>query len=298
VGRLAPTELRGSAFGLLPRRASFRCRIKGINLPIVAAGESSWSGIRIDPDVMFGAVDQWLAMTGRPTAAVEPGSPLAGDARRSPELQVAHAAYSAIVNAVDHLHALKTLIQDARVVHTHAPFTLLRAATEASATAVWLLDPPSRQERLRRRLKLGRHEAWEAGKARELMPQHVLGSVRSAGERIEAIKALARTNDIEPSEVCGQFSYEQVVRRAGDTTKLGGDMAALLWRLCSGFAHGREWAALGFLERRELEKVADVVSLQLTSDVGRVLLITQAPYLFTQRAVQLFDQRRRSPFAA
>lgn len=256
-------------------------------------------GLRIKPEVMFADIDKWLDMTTTPTAPVEPGSPLAGDARKSPDLQVAHAAYSAIVVAVDHLHSFKTSLAEAKLLHTHAPFTGLRAATEASATALWLLDPATRQERIRRRLKLARHEAWEAGNVQRLLPPAASAKVRSSSERIDEIKALAKRHGLDPSDVCGRFSYEHVVREAGEASKLGGDMAELLWRLCSGFAHARDWAALGFLDRQEVQRDKDdVVSIRLTSSLDRVLMVGQAPYLFTQRAVHLFDQRRRSPFAA
>jgi len=78
-------------------------------------------------------------MAGRAAPEVQAGSPLSGDARWSPELQVAHAAWGAVIAAVDHPHTVKTLLADARVLHTHAPFTLLRSATETAATALWLL---------------------------------------------------------------------------------------------------------------------------------------------------------------
>src|SRR5664280_729150 len=160
-------------------------------------------GLVLDGDSMFATIDDWLTMTGRASPEVEAGSPLAGAARWSPDLQVAHAAWSAVTQAVDHLHALKSLVADARVVHTHAPFTLLRSATENAATAVWLLEPGSRTERVRRRLKLAYHEAKESGNAHKLMAAEVSADKRSAEERITEIQTLATEHSPCPTSQPG-----------------------------------------------------------------------------------------------
>jgi hypothetical protein len=255
-------------------------------------------GLVLDSDFMFATIEDWLAMTGRASPEVEAGSPLTGDARWSPELQVAHAAWSAVTQAIDHLHAVKTLVADARVVHTHAPFTLLRSATENAATAVWLLEPGSRTERVRRRLKLAYHEAKESGNAHKLMAAEVSADKRSAEERITEIQTLATEHSIDPNDLAGRFSYGVVVRQAGAATELGGNLALLLWQMCSGFAHGHYWASLSFLNRQEVPRAgeAGVFNVRLTNDVDRVLTITQVPFVLTIRALQLYELRRRSPF--
>jgi hypothetical protein len=155
------------------------------------ADRGAATGLVLDGGVMFAAIDEWLAITGRSSPEVEPGSPLVGDARKSPDLQVAHAAWNGITHAVDHLHAVRSLLGDARVLHPYAPYTLLRSAIENAATAVWLLAPPQRSERLRRRLKLARHEAWESGQVRKLVPAEAFEGRRSAEERIAEIRSLA-----------------------------------------------------------------------------------------------------------
>jgi hypothetical protein len=68
----------------------------------------------------------------------------------------------------------------------------------------------------------------------------------------------------------------------------------------SGFAHGNYWASLSFLERREVPRAgeAGVFNVRLTNDVDRVLTITQVPFVLTYQALQLYEQRRRSPFGA
>jgi hypothetical protein len=264
------------------------------------ADRGAATGLVLDGGVMFAAIDEWLAITGRSSPEVEPGSPLVGDARKSPDLQVAHAAWNGITHAVDHLHAVRSLLGDARVLHPYAPYTLLRSAIENAATAVWLLAPPQRSERVRRRLKLARHEAWESGQVRKLVPAEVFEGRRTAEERIAEIRSLAIALGLDPNDVCGQFGYESVVRQAGEATKLGGDLSALMWRLCSGLTHGRYWASLSFLQREEMARTteAGVLDVRLTTDVDQVLTVVQVPFTFTNAALQLYDQRRRSPYGA
>src|SRR5690349_15715455 len=97
------------------------------------------------------------------------GSALCGDDRRSAPYHVSHEAWQRLDSAVDHLFALKVLIADAGVLPTYAPFTLLRAAIENAASAVWLLDPSSRSERVLRRLRLEAANAKNSDRAVSLL---------------------------------------------------------------------------------------------------------------------------------
>jgi hypothetical protein len=260
---------------------------------------------RLDAATMFTIIDEWVKVTGKEPPEVEPGSPLAGDARKSPSLQVAHAAWSGIVHSVDHLHALRTLLGQAQVLNLGAPYTLARSAMENAATAVWLLEPPQRPERLRRRLKLAHHEAWEEGKLHELLPAKALQDKRTAQERRAEIRALAAKLGL--SDVAGQLSYEKIIRAAGKVTlrdyepkpdKLSPEeLAAVMWRLCSGFAHGRYWSSLSWLERQLVRSEGGVLNLRLTGgDVERVITVALLPFVFTSWALQLYEQRRHSPY--
>lgn len=55
--------------------------------------------------------------------------------------QTSHAVNYLILTAVDHLHCLKTVMQDGGSQHIFAPFTLIRSAIETASTAMWLLSP-------------------------------------------------------------------------------------------------------------------------------------------------------------
>jgi hypothetical protein len=113
------------------------------------------------------------------------------------------------------------------------------------------------------------------------------------------VRSLAIHLGLDPDDVAGRFSYEKVVRVAGEATRLGADLSALVWRLGSGFAHGRYWASMSWLQREVVaSKEAGVVNVRPTNDVDQVLVAAQFPVLFTDLALRLYEQRRRSPHAA
>lgn len=85
--------------------------------------------------------------------AVSPGSPLAGDDRASDPYQVSHAVQMCIVAGVDHLHAMKSLLLDLNMLHSAAPFTMVRGALEVLSSAFWILHPAKRTVRVERVLR-------------------------------------------------------------------------------------------------------------------------------------------------
>lgn len=251
----------------------------------------------LGPDEFFAQVQQWQELTSQPAPAVEPHSALAGDAKRCPEHQVAHTAWYALGHAIDQLHAFKTLVDDARVLHAYALYSLLRAAIENAATAVWLLAPASRKERLQRCLRLAHNEAREQGQARALVPDAYPEWVRSSETRIAEIKDLATRLDLDYGRIGGRFSYERIVKAAGDATDFGDDFAAFIWRLCSGFSHGRYWSVLGMLTRKPAATdEAGVHNFSLTVDLHEVLTVAHVPFAFILHALQLHERRRQSPY--
>jgi hypothetical protein len=179
---------------------------------------------------------------------------------------------------------------------------------ENAATAVWLLEPAQRPERLRRRLKLAHHEAWEESKVHQLLPAEALAGKRTGHQRMIEIRELAARLGV--GEVAGRLSYENIVQEAATATmkagagrlatgeRPGADLAALVWRLGSGFAHGRYWASFSWLDRQVVRTEDGVHTLQLTGgDLDRVVTVALFPLAFTRRALTLYEQRRRSPYS-
>lgn len=238
-------------------------------------------------------INVWQKESGERVPLVEPGSSLFGDDAKVPTLMVSSAAYQCFSHAVDHLHAVQALLFEAKLMHAYAPYSLLRAAVEAAGEAIWLLGPTSRQERIRRCLKRayenvskGQHFADLAG---------VQPSGRSAATRIQEIRDLATRHGIDPNGVCGRWSTQQQLKYVDELLNKGKEPSTqALWQICSGFAHGREWATLGLLERTVQSQAGNVVQVRLSSS-GEVLLnILAMATALSAEARRLFEERRVS----
>lgn len=237
-------------------------------------------------------INDWQQATSKPSPVVEPGSSLSGDDAKVPTLRVSSAAYQCFTHAVDHLHAVQALVFDAKVIHTYAPYSLLRAAVEAAGEAIWLLGPKSRQERIRRCLK----RAYEnVSKGKEFMDLSGLQpSGRTHAERVQEIRDLATQHGLDPNDVCGRWSTQRQLKYVDEAVDDGEAFAQILWQICSGFAHGREWATLGLLERTVHSQVDNVVQLRLSTSTEVLLNMLYAATLLTGRAKGLYDTRRSS----
>jgi hypothetical protein len=174
---------------------------------------------------------------------------------------------------------------------------------ENAATAVWLLEPPQRLERLRRCLKLALYDAWEEGNTHKLLPAKALEGKRTDRERKSAIRALAA--ELGLSGFADRFGYEKTIRAVAKTTLEDKepspdrlppeDRAALVWRLCSAFAHGRPFASMSWLDREVVSSEEGVYILRFTGGIQKLMEIAEYPVEFTSRALELFERRRRSP---
>jgi hypothetical protein len=72
---------------------------------------------KLDAAIMFPTIDKWVQLVTQFPPEVEPHSPLAGDDQKIPNLQLSHVAWNGIVHSVDHLQALRLLLDRAGVVN-------------------------------------------------------------------------------------------------------------------------------------------------------------------------------------
>ncbi|MFD9081694.1 hypothetical protein [Streptomyces erythrochromogenes] len=233
---------------------------------------------------------------------VHPGSPLAGDDRKTDPYQVSHSVHLALVVAVDHLQALATLVKGTEkagvremLIHTHAPFTLLRAALENSARAVWLLGPLLRTERVWRRLVM-QHADTKNGEAKAKL----LGTPRDGDPTRQRIRQLLVSAGIPESELTkGKLKlpgYGDLVNDAGSRTPLGGERAELFWSACSSLAHGDLSGTLAVLDREVTATDGRVSWLKLTGSIKALLVITKATLDMAEYAFELYSLRATAPY--
>ncbi len=254
-------------------------------------GEPNLSGIELK-------IRRWQHLTASETPAVERGSDLADDSSKSPTYDVGHSAWSSFVHAVDHLHAMQALITEARAAHSFAPFSLIRGGIDNAATAVWLLAPDDQSERIFRRLHLAYQDVSESQDAVALLGSRAPQRARTAEVRKQEITDLSKALGVNRNGAVGArwTGYEKIVlAAAAEVPDLDPNLAAYLWRACSGFAHGRQWASLQLLDREERSRSVGVASVRFSSSAEQILLTSSIALRLGDHALELYDQRRRAP---
>ncbi|WP_299039964.1 hypothetical protein [uncultured Pseudokineococcus sp.] len=247
-----------------------------------------------DPQQIFARIRNNFLITQEPSPTVQDGSASAGDDAATAPLHLSHAAWLALTLALDKLEAVRALVEDAHRTQPWAHHTLLRSALEHAATAVWLLAPASRDERIRRRLKLAGHDVYESGRAQELSGVSPAPPGRLPAERYEEIRELARARGFEdPDAVLGRFSYVKVVREAATATALPADVLELLWMTGSGIAHGRAWATFAMLEHEDVTlDNGDVRQISISASIEQLTMIAATVLNLVELASALYEQRR------
>ncbi|MFI2632126.1 hypothetical protein ACH5A2_17225 [Streptomyces collinus] len=245
------------------------------------------------------SVKRYEALTTSSSSAwdVQPGSALAGDDAKTNPYQVSHLAWQALTVASDHLHCLRlSLVGDQQgdeitvTMHPYAQATLVRAAFENAARAVWLLAPGKRLTRIQRRLALQVDNNTHSDRMHDL-----LGTApnRTATERTRQIRDLAVRAGIPVSDVKKEltFGYKKMVRTAGDhLAGVGADQAEAVWSACSALAHG-DIHSMSFLERDVLGRVGNVALARLSTDSKILLWITTITVQMIEYGFQLYKER-------
>jgi hypothetical protein len=248
-------------------------------------------------------VPQWVRRVSEAEPAqIEPrsGSSLLCDDRWSGKFSVSGAAWNHITVAVDHLSTLRAATVGCGEhetltfsLHISGQFTLLRAVIENAAAALWLLAPIPRGDRVLRRLQLAANDirSNEAVRALTNSPGR-----KTKEQRLDEVRAIAIARGLDPKSALQAPSYEKIVRTAGEATGVGADLAVVLWRSCSGLAHGDVWASLAVPAREGLAMAtAGMANLHLSPNVEALLCTIVAGKILVREAMALYEQRRDVP---
>jgi hypothetical protein len=223
---------------------------------------------------------------------VAPGSQLAADDRRSRPFQVSHSAQASMHAAIDHLHALCALVVDAHALHTFAGAALARASMEASSAAIWVLSPADPRERAIRAARLAVQDKRDE--------RDVTGEDRSIWER--RIRELA-----EP--VCARLGIDSKTLEARVTATAlmntsdpymaarGYSGTMMLWRVGSGFAHGRRWPALAIATHSVVESAEDpdILTVRFAMTEENLQLLVHAAAEMVEASIELYERRGSKP---
>ncbi|MFC8304876.1 hypothetical protein ACFUCV_14475 [Specibacter sp. NPDC057265] len=217
----------------------------------------AWTGMRID----FKRIDEWNR-SSKEAWNVGSGSVLhAADALTEPH-QVSHLMGYLLHTAVDHLHALKTLLDDATAQHTFAPYTLIRGSIEAASTALWILQDADPELVTRRALHLEYQNLWDQRRATRLVDK----DADFDKERLSSLEKVINLNNLTTAGVKKPLHVSEIIATAATTFVLPN--SRLTWQMCSAAAHGRPWARqfLTLFEANDDDGISKTLSGQLTSN--------------------------------
>jgi hypothetical protein len=168
-----------------------------------------------------------------------------------------------------------------------APFSLVRGSLENLSAAFWILHPKARHQRIERILR------WHAKNFHEqymaLEPRGLLDEAQR-DVKLAKLDAVATPRGVSTQDVRAGYRSSRAVRYAEEHCR--SELPLLFWQLCSGYAHGRQWAYLGMSEQQHFATTdPGVLNVQLTTDPGRLLYPTLAAYQLLIDVVELLQQR-------
>ncbi|TWJ20853.1 hypothetical protein [Micromonospora endolithica] len=236
-------------------------------------------------------IDPWLTRMDPegPRPRLQERSDLSRDDKETHPYQLSQAAWHALSHAVDHLHCLRTLLKDARVMHMYAPYSLARAALENASAAVWLLAPDDRPERMLRRLRFAALDIRGGEAMRKLVDA---SGTKTEAERLDQLRVIAKRRGIEQSAATKHVGYAEIVKAAGDTMPGGHKPYLLTWKMCSAIAHGDLWATLNVVSRTELPGApADIAHMRITASAQSLFFAVFFAVAMATAAWHLYDRR-------
>lgn len=166
------------------------------------------------------------------------------------------------------------------------PYTLARAALEAAAQAVWMLDTLDPMECIRRHLSLMRWDLHEHKRSKSALDEKEVIDARER-ELLTRVANVFTADDIKPPS-----SYLWVLRAAcrPDDLNLQAEEVERLWRAASGSAHGMYWPTQD-LQRSVAVTSSDGGVRQIrVADAELVAQVLNAAYSMTQYAVLKYAQ--------
>lgn len=140
----------------------------------------------------------------------------------------------------DFVAPLKFHPRQTTLINMRPVYALSRAALEAAAQAVWLMDTTDPHECLRRHLSLIRWDLEEHRKSRS-DPEHKKRVNARDEELLERVAGVFTADQIKPP--AGYLKVITDACRPDDLTLDGAD-AERVWRAMSGAAHGMYWTNL------------------------------------------------------
>jgi hypothetical protein len=206
------------------------------------------------------------------------GSPLFLDDVRSPHHTVSSYAFGQLSVATGCISSLKEMMVRETDDHVSlmasafGAYALVRNALDATAAALWLLEPVNGTLRIKRRILLGIDEVGKGAALRETMGQPSIKTKRRA--RLKEVAAQAGLGDWNPlsKELPSMTRMLKQLERLHENAIFPW-LAA--WQLSSGHAHGKSWAQLASNELQEVQgtRSATGAKYQMTIRFGMLAAV-------------------------
>lgn len=234
--------------------------------------------------------DQHVAAMQQGT--VQPESELDLDNDVTEPRHLSFAICNAAWGSADHLLTVRHLLtsSDREGVRPLASYTLARAAIENAALALWLIHPPDRPERLRRAYRLALADLRDSGRAAKI---HGLQS-RPHEERVAEVTHQAQSVGLTDIDLRKHDSWTEIVAGADNALKRDKRDVQLMWQICSGFTHARDWARLAVLERGEMIAHGDdTLMVSMTVSFPALCQAAWLTELMLRETARLYEHRRK-----
>ncbi|MFF2345075.1 hypothetical protein [Pseudarthrobacter sp. NPDC058119] len=228
---------------------------------------------------------------------VQRGSAMHGDDKATYPLPTSSYVRYLLMASADNLAALRSMTISAETannldltLHPFAPYTLLRNAFESAGTALWIIAPARRRDRVLRTAKL---EYADANMSKAALLS--LGSTdpETYERRIRLVEDMVRPYpEIAWKEVTS-YGVTGLLREIGEFPSLAYIRPLVKWQICSGMAHGKRWAGLLLSDMEEVGQPAasgDGTFL-LSGSYKHLLLLTHNAVALQEEAIRLLLQR-------
>lgn len=192
-----------------------------------------------------------------------------------------------------HVEAFTKLVAVAHQVDPYSPWTLLRGALENFATAAWLLAGTSRDVRRHRVLSLWA-EDFRNRAQHEVDTSHAPEPQGKTGaERQKEVKQLAQ--DLSLPKLT-KPEATSIIKEAAASAGLKPISTQALWRVASGFAHGRFWPILRASEVRATMPMADGAHLlNVVVDDEQLKKMAEACQILLEHTASRYKARSSAP---
>jgi hypothetical protein len=196
---------------------------------------------------------------------------------------------NSITAGLMHVDSLSRLVVQLGHLDPVTPWTVLRGALENFSTAVWLLSSNGRQEQQHRALIIWAQDFRNREQYEQDTGFKPTGNQKTGKQRLDEVVLLASQLGLPPVT---KPKIEDVVMAAAVQVGLNDVETRALWRVASGFAHGRQWPNLRALEPRGVRAVGLDYTVDLVLGDAQFKKIAEAVLALLSCAKDLYQARR------